>query len=294
MFSFLRSKPVFSCLFACLCHIPALAGAQIADAEPDLDGSAIIDRYLETQDVRSEMAFIKMVSVAADNSRSEHRFLAVQKQDPDGGRGYLLRLIRPEDVEGVTVLAKEDGDGKVSQWLYLPEIGRSRKLSTEAQNTAFLGSDFSYRDLLREVPMANEYERLDDQFALGERCFVVRAVEKERENQGYAFRDLYISQETSQLLQVDFYDLEGRIIKSLAAYDYDSPRIAGDSTRPQRAVMTTEGANTQTIFTVIEGRINEAIDSNIFDPEFVENWEEDEVDDFIFQLGFTITSSGSE
>ncbi len=48
--------------------------------------------------------------------------------------------------------------------------------------------------------------------------------------------------------------------------------------------------DSSTIFTVIEGRIDEEIDADLLTPAKIEKWTPEEVDEFIFDYGFVVTA----
>ncbi len=271
--------------------VVAAEGVTSAEAEP-LAARAIVDRYLATQDVRSELAFIKMTVSEPGLPLKERRFLVVHRLRPDGLRDYLLRMVRPQDVEGVSVLASEQAGGTYEQWVYLPATGKARKLGPGMKAGAFLGSNFSYEDLFREIPSIHDYERLPDTDLRGTACFHVRAREREGGQRTYAHRDLLIAKDTYDLLRIDFYDPGKKLIKTLSALDYRSAQVKGQTRRPRQAIMRTVGRDVFTDFTVVEGRIGETFPDEMFTPKFLESWKPADVSEFIFRYGITVTPQG--
>lgn len=279
IFSALR----FLSLICCIAILPSLLNAEASEDE----ARSIVERFIAKQRVDSEMAFIRMDMMADGKRVSQRRMLALYKHQEDGSTDYILRLIRPEDVEGVTVLAQVKPEKKPTYSLYLPAIGKSRPLQDASQAAPFLGSDFSFADLVREIPGSQVYTLQPRAFIQGTDCQVVRATPIDGAGP-YAFRDLYISEENSRLYQTDYYDKEGKLFKVLALYGYESGEIVGNSTRPYRSVMTTLKNDTITVFTVITGRINDPFETIEFSDSFIENWTESAVDDFMFSLELTL------
>ena len=65
---------------------------------------------------------------------------------PDGDR-LLMRFTYPSDIRGTGFLVWEHPKGDDERFLYLPSLGRVRRIAgTEAQES-FVGSDFSYEDI---------------------------------------------------------------------------------------------------------------------------------------------------
>lgn len=258
-------------------------------AEEEPDGEAIIRKMLETKKADSELLFVKMVVEAGAAPREEHRFVGVYRTGEDGKKAYFIRMLRPQDVEGVTVLAQDDGAGTVDHWFYLPSVGKMRKLGEGTRSAAFLGSDFTYEDLLEEVPAWYAYERLEDADAEGARCYVVRAREdREEKLSAYAYRDIFIDQKHYHVLKVNYHGPNGRRVKTLLASGWDEEAVKGEAVRPRKAVMKNYAKGSFTEFLLLEGRLNETFKDEIFTPAFQEKWKPTEVEEFIFQYGFTV------
>ncbi len=257
--------------------------------EKALTGAQIIDKYVEKQEVYSELDYIKMSIISPGPSVVERRVLAVYRKNPDGGRSYLIRIVRPAEVQGVTLLAVENKMKEIDQYLYLPDVGEARRLRGKSQSGSFLGSDFTFQDLLRETPSNFRYERLEDVFINGVECYSVKArSNSQEEGNTYQYRNMYIEKEEYDLLKIDYYGQSDELLKTFSAFDYHSPQIKGITTRPRRAVMENKSKNSITVFTVIEGRIDQEIPDNLFTPKKITTWTADEVEEFIYDNGFVV------
>jgi hypothetical protein len=258
--------------------------------EAGLGGAAILANYVATQDADSEIAYIKMTVSEPGVPKREHRFLTVYRKRPDGRRDYLLRMVSPKDVAGVSVLALEDAKGVIEQYFYLPAAGKARRLTGQAKTGALLGSNFTFEDLVREIPSAHSYERLPDTMLRSTPCYMVRATENPGGSSAYAYRELVIAKDTFDLMRVDFFDKNKRkLTKTLTAYDYRSSAVKGATRRPRSAVMQVIGKEQWTDFTVIEGRVGEKLPDDLFTPQRIETWTEPDVEEFIFRFGITVT-----
>jgi hypothetical protein len=284
-YSFLRIVLIFSFTLAI---IPI---AEAAKANPK--GRKIIDKYLEVQDVDSELAFIRMNTYIPSGSESinkKQRFLAITKKNKTGTNSFMIRMVRPKNVEGVTFLANSNTDDTVNHYIYLPEIGNVTRIRSASKSGAFLGSDFTYEDLQREIPSNFKYERLSDQVVHGAECFTVRALPASDSVESYySHRDLFIEKKTYNLYKIDFYKAGGKLVKILETYEYGSSKVKGETVRPLDAVMTNKEKNTVTVFTVVESRLNLELEKELFTPEKIKQWTADEVRQLIFDVGFTFT-----
>lgn len=65
---------------------------------------------------------------------------------PDGDR-LLIRFSFPNDIRGTSFLVWEHPDADDERFLYLPSLGRVRRIAGSEAQESFVGSDFSYEDI---------------------------------------------------------------------------------------------------------------------------------------------------
>src|SRR3954449_3980963 len=65
---------------------------------------------------------------------------------PDGDR-LLIRFTYPNDIRGTGFLVWEHPKGDDERFLYLPSLGRVRRIAGSESQESFVGSDFSYEDI---------------------------------------------------------------------------------------------------------------------------------------------------
>ena len=65
---------------------------------------------------------------------------------PDGDR-LLIRFSFPNDIRGTSFLVWEHPDADDERFLYLPSLGRVRRIAGAEMQESFVGSDFTYEDI---------------------------------------------------------------------------------------------------------------------------------------------------
>ena len=65
---------------------------------------------------------------------------------PDGDR-LLIRFSYPNDIKGTGFLVWEHPDSEDERFLYLPSLGRVRRIAGAETQESFVGSDFTYEDI---------------------------------------------------------------------------------------------------------------------------------------------------
>jgi hypothetical protein len=80
---------------------------------------------------------------------------------PDGDR-VLIRLTYPKDVSGTAFLVWLHRGSDAERFLYLPVVGRTRRIAAAETEESFVGTDFSYEDVGGRALEDYEYTLLDD------------------------------------------------------------------------------------------------------------------------------------
>ena len=65
---------------------------------------------------------------------------------PDGDR-LLIRFTFPNDIRGTSFLVWKHPKSEDERFLYLPSLGRVRRIAGSEAQESFVGSDFSYEDI---------------------------------------------------------------------------------------------------------------------------------------------------
>jgi hypothetical protein len=65
---------------------------------------------------------------------------------PDGDR-LLIRFTYPNDIRGTAFLMWKHPKGEDERFLFLPSLGRVRRIAGSEAQESFVGSDFSYEDI---------------------------------------------------------------------------------------------------------------------------------------------------
>jgi len=118
-----------------------LAGLSAADQAEE-----IMRRHYDLAQPDSVRA--EMIMVLKDKTgRISKKVLAVYSRTDAARTWSYTEVLSPADVRGTRFLSVPDENGGQEQRLWLPELGRIRKISTGSEQGRFLGSDLSYWDM---------------------------------------------------------------------------------------------------------------------------------------------------
>ncbi len=118
----------------------------------------------------------------------------------------MIRFKKPADITNTGLLTIDhSGDKETEQWVYLPAINKSRRISTKRRGGRFVGSDILYEDLRdRTVDMDNHKILRKEKFnKMG--TIVLESIPIDPDNSVYDRKIAWIHPKTLLALKVDIY-----------------------------------------------------------------------------------------
>jgi hypothetical protein len=213
-----------------------LVAAPVAHADPDpVSGRSIIEASMEESQPETEFALIEMtITNNRGQTRNRRLKLWLRKKDDSHGAATLMRVLAPREVKrfGVLVLGGEDR----SQWIYLPNRDRLKRIAGQSGGASFVGSDFTYEDLDPGTIDESTYSKLADVRVDGELCHVVEArpVADRLNDTVYGRRKVFIRKDGLVPVRVELFDKHDKLVKVQTSQDL--VRVDG-LVRPRRIVM---------------------------------------------------------
>jgi outer membrane lipoprotein-sorting protein len=200
---------MFTLIFALL---PSVAVAQSAAEK----GRAIVERADSVdsgwQDAKASLQML----LATKSGASATRQLAFQSLEAKGGDQSLISFVAPKDVQGTMLLTHAKASGADDQWIYLPALKRTTRISGTTKGSPFMGSEFAYEDFVAADVAKFSYTYLRDEPCGALTCAVVERVPT-YEGSGYAKQMVWIDREAWRIQKIDFTNKRGALAKSLTA-----------------------------------------------------------------------------
>ncbi len=130
----------------------------------------------------------------------------------------MIRFLQPGDVEGTGYLQVQHYNGEDDMWIYLPALKKVRRLVANNKKDSFVGSDFSYGDIL--VPVVDTYTHtiVKSEVLDGEDCWVIESIpvsEQIKKDYGYGKKTGWIRKSNFMEKKVEFLDAGGRPLKTM-------------------------------------------------------------------------------
>ena len=121
----------------------------------------------------------------------------------------------------ITAPPKDEGNGTLikgwSMWTYNPRINRTMKVPPSMMSQSWMGSDFSYEDLVKADTMVEQYTHTYEgsETREGMKVHVIRSVPLDEAPVVWGMLRLFI-REDRVLLGQEYYDEDNRLVRSLA------------------------------------------------------------------------------
>lgn len=188
---------------------PAPAAEPIAAAE-------IVRQILNTDAWGLGEAEVSARAIIKDErgSRRELAFTARSRRHAAPLTKSLVRFRAPADIAGVGFLQIQKADDDDDRHLFLPELGKARRIAGNTRGSAFMGTDFTYADLDRR-DLREGTAVLKGQEDLGKfPCYHLELVPK-RSDSPYARLEIWVRTDNFVPLKTLMYNRAGVLLKTL-------------------------------------------------------------------------------
>lgn len=215
----------------------ALAGAARAaeddpaarTAEDDPAARAIVERMNARDDGASLSRRIVMELVSSDGT-TRSRTLRSFRRDLDGERRSVLFFEDPAAVKGTAFLSWDYADPARAddQWLYLPELRKTRRIALAERGRAFLGTDLSFEDMKKETKVEvveYRWSRAGEEVVDGHACDVVegRAADARTAREtGYGRLRVRVDSALAVPRFIEYWTPDDRPLKAVRLLDYEA------------------------------------------------------------------------
>lgn len=200
---------------------PLILSAQLASAEPT-DARAIMDKVEARVDGDQSKSRLVMKIIDKDG-RTRERVVQSRSLDFPEGTKQLMYFESPADIRGTGLLSidYEDGTKDDDQWLYLPSLHKSTRISSGEKSGSFMGTDLSFSDMTSADPDHYDYKIIKESVSIKlddkeEECWVIESrpkTEKAKNETGYVKSQIWVSKEKMMPLQIKSYIRKGKKIK---------------------------------------------------------------------------------
>ncbi|MDR1837930.1 MAG: outer membrane lipoprotein-sorting protein [Treponema sp.] len=247
---------------AVLALLVVSAGFLNAQDAASIMNSARNRLQMDTMSTRS-----RMVITARNGSTTERVIDQYSKDGPNGARTVIV-FQRPANVAGTRFLTMDNASGGSDQWIYLPSLGRVRRISASESGGSFMGTDFSYDDISftdRDVSL-DTHTLLREETLNGSPCYVIQSVSRNSSYQ-YSRTVSWIDRNSFIIYKAEMYNRRDELVKLMEMTDFRD--VQGRIT-PYQITISTVGAGTFTTIYPEIIRYDDAIPEGVFTTAYLE------------------------
>ena len=261
-------KSTMTAIGALAIFAPALAET------PEERGFAIAERN-DVSDAGFGTSTVELTMTLADPSgRTTTRDLRIDTREKEGagnGDRSVTVFYSPRDVEGTALLTHSKVIESDDQWLYLPALRRTKRISSSNKSGPFVGSEFAFEDIAGSELGKYDYTYLETVTeTVGDQEMELDKVEciPAYERSGYDKIHCYFDTEVFQARKFDFFDRGGQKLKTLTLDDYR--QYEESFWRPHTQTMTNHITGKETVLEFGEYEFGVDLDERDFEPEALE------------------------
>lgn len=120
----------------------------LAPAPPAVTGDWVARQVQDRDTGRDSRATIHL-TLYDRHGRARERSLTMiaKKGGGEAGDKVLTRFVYPDDIKGTSFLVWEHPRAEDERFLYLPALGRVRRIAGAEAQESFVGTDFTYEDI---------------------------------------------------------------------------------------------------------------------------------------------------
>lgn len=212
--------------------LAALCTAVAAAPQGDVRGRLIQEQVYASDAKYGDEVVSGELSMAQGAKRTFT--MSTLERDPGGDKRAVV-FHQPRDLAGFVSLNHSELLEPDQQWIFLPQLNRTRRLSSRDKTGAFAGSEFSYEDIVRPELDKYAYRSLGTGACDAKQpCEIVENTPLYPYS-GYSKQVEAIDMEILQPRRIEYYDLAGKHFKTLEFLDYEK---VGRFWRPRRTIMT--------------------------------------------------------
>lgn len=261
------TRNIFFTMALCLPIVSTALSAVPAPAKA-LTAREIMEKVDAREDGDNMTANMEMILI---DKKGYERVRKVKTFSKDRGNDTvkLMFFMEPADVKDTGFLTYDyySGEKDDDQWLYLPELHKTKRIASSDKSSAFMGSDFSYADMTKRVIDEWKYKLLKEAEVRGHKVWLIEAIPSNKtieDRYGYTKSVLFVRQDIFMVVRAVHWVKEGKKLKYLDIRKLE--QIDGIWVGTEIHMKTNKGKQTihRSVFKWHNVRFNRDLDESLF------------------------------
>jgi outer membrane lipoprotein-sorting protein len=241
--------------------------AAAAFAQTGTDAASIVDKSRNRIDADT-ISTRSAMTIKAKNGSTTDRVMDQYSKDGPKGKRIVIVFQSPAAVAGTRFLTMENPGSADDRRIFLPSLGKVRRMDASEGSGSFIGTDFSYDDIASATRSADldRHTLVREESLNGKACYVIESVPKDSSYQ-YSKMIQWIDKGNLVNHKIQLYDKKGAHVKTLEILELKD--VQGRLS-PMVTKMSTLAAGTSTTITVDRLEYNSNVPEGVFTNKYLE------------------------
>lgn len=200
----------------------ALSIMTMAFVSPTLPSSSEIVKKVNSRNEGKHVIQNFDMLLTNKKGKTQSRKTIIYRKDYDGERKSMIVFQSPTNVKGTGFLSFDyhDNSKDDDQWLYLPALKKTRRISASNRGDYFLGTDFTYEDIKLGSKMSvHDYNgnTIKTEVIDGKKCYLIESKPKNdkiKKELGYSKVQTWVDSEIWMVRKAKYWDEAGNLLKT--------------------------------------------------------------------------------
>lgn len=233
----------------------------VGDSAELLDARTIVQRVNDRDDGKDSYAKVDMLITDRSGITQARSMISAVKDFGALSKSYI-RFTSPASIDGTSFLSWQVDGKDDEQFLYLPELGRERRIASSQKDADFVNTDFTYEDMQERNVDKDTHKILREEKLGTYDCWVIESVPIDPKTSQYKRWMSWIPKGIYLPLRVEYYT---RILRqpTKVLTTRRLEKISGIWTAKEVEMKNFE-RNTMTVLRTIEIKYNKGLPDRMF------------------------------
>lgn len=263
-----RLSAVVALVAACGLVATAAPRPQPAAAAPAEGSAEWVAARIDARDTGRDSRLAMTMRLVDRQGRARERTLVITTLAAAGARGdrVLVRFLGPADIRGTGFLVWEHAQKDDERFLYLPALGRVRRIAGAEAQESFVGSDLSYEDIGGRKLTDYTYKMVDpaatwtDAQGTAHPAWRIESMSKDA-GARYPRTQSLVRKDAFVIVEAQVFNRRGEREKQYTVSRLERP---GGIWTVMEATMANEATRTRTTLAVTDARYNTGLAEDAF------------------------------
>ena len=161
---------------------------------------------------KGELSAMIMVLINAHGDKTNRKMTNFILERDNEGDLSINEFLWPADVKGTKLLTHAFKEKSDDQWLYLPALKKTKRISSRNKSGSFMGSEFSYEDMGSQEPEKFKWKYIEQSKMKKRDIHKMERVPTD-EYSSHSKQVVYSDLEYKNPLKIEYFDKKGELLK---------------------------------------------------------------------------------